>query len=158
MREQSREQAPILVGRVTAVERIRPGRTGKQNLGTITGGLVGGLLGNQFGGGDGKKVMTAVGAITGGSLGNRIAKRNEARGSQVGNFQNARQVEDNVVIRVSVNNGPDYRTYEIVQPSGIPLRRGDDVYLTTANDGRSLVALPINPENDRSYRRSSRRP
>lgn len=162
MREQARStqvqsQAPMLVGRVVSVEKIKQGRSAKQNVGTIAGSLIGGLVGHQFGGGDGKKVMTAVGAITGGSLGNRIAKRNEQESSRVGGYNNVRQVEDNVVVLVSVNQGSDYRTYEIVQSAGIPVRRNSDVYLSTANDGRSLVALPINPENNHSYR-NNRRP
>ena len=34
----------------------------------IIGGLFGGLIGNQFGGGDGKKAMTVAGAVLGASL------------------------------------------------------------------------------------------
>lgn len=36
---------------------------------TIAGGIVGGVLGNQFGGGNGKKIMTVAGALLGGSVG-----------------------------------------------------------------------------------------
>lgn len=36
---------------------------------TIAGGLVGGVLGNQFGGGNGKKILTVAGALLGGSIG-----------------------------------------------------------------------------------------
>ncbi len=36
---------------------------------TIAGGIVGGVLGNQFGGGNGKKILTVAGALLGGSIG-----------------------------------------------------------------------------------------
>jgi uncharacterized protein YcfJ len=38
--------------------------------------VVGGLLGNQVGGGNGKTLATIAGAVGGGFLGNEIAKRN----------------------------------------------------------------------------------
>jgi hypothetical protein len=38
-----------------------------------TGAVVGGLLGNQVGGGNGKKLATIAGVIGGGMLGNQIA-------------------------------------------------------------------------------------
>jgi uncharacterized protein YcfJ len=37
--------------------------------------VVGGLLGNQVGGGKGKTLATIAGAVGGGYLGNEIAKR-----------------------------------------------------------------------------------
>lgn len=40
------------------------------------GAVVGGLLGNQVGGGNGKTLATIAGAVGGGYLGNEIAKRN----------------------------------------------------------------------------------
>jgi uncharacterized protein YcfJ len=41
-----------------------------------TGAVVGGLLGNQVGGGNGKKLATIAGVIGGGFLGNQIASQN----------------------------------------------------------------------------------
>jgi uncharacterized protein YcfJ len=38
--------------------------------------VVGGLLGNQVGGGNGKTLATIAGAVGGGYLDNEIAKRN----------------------------------------------------------------------------------
>lgn len=48
-------------------------------VGIIAGGIVGGLLGNQVGGGDGRKLATVAGAIGGGFAGNEIAKRVDAQ-------------------------------------------------------------------------------
>jgi uncharacterized protein YcfJ len=45
---------------------------------TIAGGLIGGVIGRQFGGGSGRDAMTAVGALVGASMGNQAAL-NEAR-------------------------------------------------------------------------------
>jgi len=41
-----------------------------------TGAVIGGLLGNQIGGGNGKKLATVAGVIGGGMIGNEIANRN----------------------------------------------------------------------------------
>jgi uncharacterized protein YcfJ len=41
-----------------------------------TGAVLGGLIGNQVGGGNGKKLATVAGVIGGGMLGNEIANRN----------------------------------------------------------------------------------
>lgn len=44
-------------------------------LGVVAGAVVGGLLGNQVGGGTGKTVATVAGAVGGGYAGNEIEKR-----------------------------------------------------------------------------------
>jgi outer membrane lipoprotein SlyB len=50
-------------------------------VGAVGGAVVGGLLGNQVGGGNGKKAMTVIGAVGGGMAGHEIEKR--ARGATV---------------------------------------------------------------------------
>lgn len=45
-------------------------------IGIGVGAVVGGLLGNQVGSGNGKTLATIAGAVGGGFLGNEIAKRN----------------------------------------------------------------------------------
>jgi surface antigen len=42
---------------------------------TLTGAALGGLLGSQFGGGDGRLAMTALGTLAGAAIGNRVGKR-----------------------------------------------------------------------------------
>ena len=44
-----------------------------------TGAVVGGLLGNQVGSGNGRKLATVAGIIGGGMLGNQIANQNQGR-------------------------------------------------------------------------------
>jgi uncharacterized protein YcfJ len=46
-------------------------------VGIGVGALVGGVLGSQVGGGNGKTLATIAGAVGGGYLGNEIAKRNQ---------------------------------------------------------------------------------
>lgn len=64
---------------VTAVQRqgqvngVAVGNT-TVGLGTVAGGVVGGLLGHQVGGGNGKTAMTVLGAAGGAFAGNQIEK------------------------------------------------------------------------------------
>ncbi len=46
----------------------------KQDVGMLTGGVAGGLLGSQFGGGTGKLLAVGVGALAGAYLGGVIGK------------------------------------------------------------------------------------
>lgn len=48
-------------------------------LGIATGALVGGLLGNHVGGGNGRKLATVAGAVGGGYAGNQIEKNARSR-------------------------------------------------------------------------------
>ena len=49
--------------------------TQKQSGAVVAGAVIGGLIGNQFGGGTGRALMTAAGAAAGGFVGNRLFKR-----------------------------------------------------------------------------------
>lgn len=46
-------------------------------VGIGVGAVIGGLLGNQVGGGNGKTLATIAGAVGGGYIGNEIAKKNQ---------------------------------------------------------------------------------
>ena len=67
-------------------------------LGTVAGGVIGGLLGHQVGGGSGKTAMTVLGAAGGAYAGNTIEK----------NMKKVTVYE----VRVRMDNG-SYRTMEI---------------------------------------------
>jgi len=64
-------------GRVEAVEAVQQKGEGS-GLGVVGGAVVGGLLGNQVGGGSGKSVATVLGAVGGGVAGNEVEKRARA--------------------------------------------------------------------------------
>ena len=49
--------------------------TQKQTGSVVAGAVLGGLVGNQFGGGTGKVLMTAAGAVAGGFIGDRLYKK-----------------------------------------------------------------------------------
>ncbi|MEM7220625.1 MAG: glycine zipper 2TM domain-containing protein [Pseudomonadota bacterium] len=54
-------------------------RRGNPTGARILGGVVGGLIGNRFGGGDGRKVLTIAGAIAGASIADRAHKNRSTR-------------------------------------------------------------------------------
>ena len=57
-------------GTVTSVRQVTVGTS--SGLGTVGGAIIGGVLGNQVGDGDGRKLATVGGAVAGGVIGNRI--------------------------------------------------------------------------------------
>lgn len=59
------------------VTHTAPPKDEHRIAGTAIGAVVGGLVGNQIGGGDGKKLATVAGAVGGGYAGNRIQARNQ---------------------------------------------------------------------------------
>jgi outer membrane lipoprotein SlyB len=76
---------PVVCADCGTVESVTPvQRQGEVNgvavgnttigIGTVAGGVVGGLLGNQVGGGSGKTAMTVLGAAGGAFAGNQIEK------------------------------------------------------------------------------------
>jgi uncharacterized protein YcfJ len=64
-------------GRIEAIEMVRAaGDHSVVNPRTVVGGLAGGVIGHQFGGGKGKTAATVAGAVAGGVVGNQIDKKN----------------------------------------------------------------------------------
>ena len=113
--------APVVVARsnvcgncgtvenVTAIKRqgkvngVEVGNT-TIGLGTVAGGLLGGVLGNQVGGGNGKTAMTVIGAAGGAFAGNKIE-------------QNMKSVTV-YDVRVRMDDG-SYRTLEVGSPVAV---------------------------------------
>ena len=69
-------QAPAYQAPAAAYQAPPPAAAPNSPIGIGVGAVVGGLLGNQVGGGNGKTLATIAGAVGGGYLGNEIAKRN----------------------------------------------------------------------------------
>lgn len=65
-------KTPREVCKDVAVTRQKPVKDQHQIIGSVLGAVAGGLLGNQVGGGNGKKVMTVAGAVGGGYAGNKV--------------------------------------------------------------------------------------
>lgn len=72
-------RTPREVCQDVTVTRQRPVQDQHQIAGTAIGAVVGGLLGNQVGGGNGKKIATVAGAVGGGYAGNKVQEGMQAR-------------------------------------------------------------------------------
>lgn len=110
-----RQAAPALCqscGRVTAVNAET--RRGKSSgVGAVGGAVVGGLLGNMVGGGNGRKLATVGGAVAGGYAGNEIEKNQKTYTVWVVQVREA-----------------DGRTRRFERSADPGLRVGDEVRLT----------------------------
>jgi uncharacterized protein YcfJ len=69
-RQVARNDAP------TYYQQPAPRQAQPNYVGIGTGALIGGILGNQVGSGNGRKLATVAGIIGGGMLGNEVANRN----------------------------------------------------------------------------------
>lgn len=80
VREQARAPEPVCAdcGTVTDVRSYQVKGEGS-GVGIAIGAVAGGLLGNQIGGGSGKKIATVAGAVGGGYAGNEIEKRRNSQ-------------------------------------------------------------------------------
>jgi len=97
------------VGAVTQIDPIT--ESSASGVGAVAGGALGGVVGHQFGKGDGKKAMTVLGAIGGAVAGHQVEK----------------SVNTKVVgyrVQVHLDNG-ETRTFEPAQLDG--LKVGDRV-------------------------------
>jgi outer membrane lipoprotein SlyB len=73
-------QAPRICNSCGRVESVRSVQQQAQpsGLGVMAGAVLGGVLGNQVGGGNGKKLATVAGAVGGGFAGNEIEKQSRS--------------------------------------------------------------------------------
>ena len=81
----------------------------KQVIGTVLGAAVGGLVGNQVGGGSGKTVATIMGVIGGGFLGNQVGKGMDQADQGCLSETLDQAPPDHAVTWRNPNNGYDYR-------------------------------------------------
>ncbi|KQQ66387.1 glycine zipper 2TM domain-containing protein [Pseudomonas syringae] len=65
-------KTPREVCKDVTVTRKAPVKDEHQIVGSVLGAVAGGLLGNQVGGGNGKKIATVAGAVGGGYAGNKV--------------------------------------------------------------------------------------
>jgi outer membrane lipoprotein SlyB len=110
-------QAPAVChscGRVESVQAIQQ-QAQPSGVGMIAGAVIGGALGNQVGGGNGRKLATVAGAIGGGYAGNTIEKNTRAtttyqvhvrmEGGELRSFPYSQQPAWSAGDRVRVVNG-----------------------------------------------------
>jgi len=72
-------KTPREVCKDVTVTRQAPVKDQHQIAGTVLGAVAGGLLGNQIGGGTGKKIATVAGAVGGGYAGNKVQEGMQER-------------------------------------------------------------------------------
>ena len=96
----------------------------KQDAGIGIGALAGGVVGNQFGKGDGKVLATALGAVVGGIVGSEIGKSlddNDRRLAQEAEFASLERGQSGVG---QPWRNPDSGHYGMVVP-GKPYKRAE---------------------------------
>jgi len=89
---------------------------------TLLGAAIGGLIGNQFGGGSGRVVATAIGAIAGGSIAHRTQQQVQTTQYRL------------VELLVATDDG---QLIDIIQDfdPGMRFRKGDDVRILYFDEG-----------------------
>ena len=101
------------VGVITSIEGMRAEQQRVSPVGAIAGAVIGGLLGNQVGAGNGKALATGAGVVGGALAGNEIGRRAEAGGAP-----------DVYRVGIQYNNGGT-QYIDVRDPSG--LRVGERV-------------------------------
>jgi outer membrane lipoprotein SlyB len=106
-------QAPSICescGRIESVDAIQ--QAGKPSgLGVVAGAVLGGALGNQVGGGNGRKLATVAGVIGGGFAGNEVEKRTRSTTS----YQVRVRMEDGSVRTFPYDAAPGWNSGDRVR-------------------------------------------
>lgn len=110
-------------GVIDSIQVVQTSTGSNGTLGTVAGGVVGGLLGNQVGSGNGRTAATVAGAVGGAMVGSQM-QRNTAGGAAVGQAYQ---------VGVRLDNG----TYQVVQQESV---------------GDLQVGSRVRIENGRVYR------
>ena len=87
-------QTPREVCEDVPVTRQKPVQDQNRVIGTVTGALAGGLLGNQIGKGTGKKIATVAGAAAGGYAGNKVQQSMQSNDTYTTTEQRCHTVTD----------------------------------------------------------------
>jgi len=93
---------------------------------TFGGALLGGVLGNQFGGGSGRTVATILGSVIGGSVAHNSQQQSQ--------YQQNRFVE----LLIQVENGDQYMVVQD-QDQSMRFSKGDNVRLVYLSDNTVRV-------------------
>jgi outer membrane lipoprotein SlyB len=100
---------PLMCAQCGRVETVTPFQreAAPSGVGAVAGAVLGGMVGNQFGGGDGKALATIAGALGGGWAGNTVEKK--------------MKTETVYRVEVRMENG-SLRTVEQAQPATVGAR------------------------------------
>lgn len=97
-------------GRIESVRSVQT-QAKPSGVGVVGGAVVGGLLGNQIGGGSGKTLATVAGAVGGGFAGNEIEKRTRTEA----NYEVTVRMEDGRTRTFPYDNQPNWNTGDRVR-------------------------------------------
>jgi outer membrane lipoprotein SlyB len=84
---------------------------GSNTAATITGSVVGGLIGNRLGGGSGRRLATAGGVVAGGAAGSAMANNS----SQAASWTVRVKLSANNFMNVTVSDASDLRVGDLVE-------------------------------------------
>lgn len=124
------------------VTRRRAVQDQHQIAGTVIGALAGGLLGNQVGGGDGKKLATVAGAAAGGYAGKKVQENMQANNTYATTETRCKMVNDSrtqvVGYDVEYRLGDQIGRVRMDEAPGerIPVRNGQLVLTSADADAR----------------------
>lgn len=116
----------VTYGTVTGIRpvNIQAGNESNTGIGSIGGAVLGGLLGNQVGGGSGRVLSTAVGGIGGAVAGSSV----ENRANRVGAYE----------IQVRTDSGEEI---VVVQKADTPYQPGQRVRLIGSGNDMSVAPM-----------------
>lgn len=97
-------------GRIESVQAVQTAAP-PSGVGVVGGAVVGGLLGNQVGGGTGRTLATVAGAVGGGFAGNEIEKRTRTAST----WQVRVAMEDGNIRSFPYNHQPNWRAGDRVR-------------------------------------------
>jgi outer membrane lipoprotein SlyB len=109
----------VLFGKVQTVRNITEQelvQDKKSGWTTFGGALIGGAIGNQFGGGSGRTVATILGSIIGGNIANQNQQKSDYKQTYL------------VELLLTVDNGDQYVVVQDFDES-MPFHQGDQVRL-----------------------------
>lgn len=129
-------KTPRQVCKDVTVTRQRPVQDQHQIAGTVLGAVAGGLLGNQVGGGTGKKIATVAGAVGGGYAGNKVQEH-----MQNGDTYTTTQTRCNTVNDVSERVVGYNVKYAIGEKTGqVKMDRDPGSTIPLDKDGRLVLS------------------
>jgi surface antigen len=97
----------------------------KQDSGALVGAVAGGVIGNQFGSGDGKVLATALGAVIGGIAGSEIGKSLDDNDRRLASTAELTALERGKSGESSPWRSPDSGNYGVVVP-GQPYKKAQN--------------------------------
>jgi uncharacterized protein YcfJ len=124
------------------VQHKAPVKDQNRIAGTALGAVIGGLVGNQFGGGSGKTLTTVGGAVAGGYAGNQVQKGMQDRDVQTSQETRCRTVYD------SHRQISGYKvTYRLDQQEGVVRMDYDPGTRIPVKDGKLVLTQPDKAAN-----------